>query len=196
MEAILAGMVEGVLVVNEQGRVQLVNAAARRMLRSTGTPSKAGITWRSSGIPTSRRSSARHWGQHDRRACELELARDRRARIIARSRAGPTAAARGAVLVLHDITELRRADQVRRDFVANVSHELRTPLTAIRGYVEALLDEAPHRRGAARSSRSSRATRCGWSGWSATCCGWRASTPARNRSSTSPCRSTSLFDAS
>ena len=46
----------------------------------------------------------------------------------------------GVVLVLHDITDLRRADQVRRDFVANVSHELRTPLTAIRGYVEALLD--------------------------------------------------------
>ena len=43
-----------------------------------------------------------------------------------------------AVLVLHDITDLRRADQIRRDFVANVSHELRTPLTAIRGYVEAL----------------------------------------------------------
>jgi two-component system phosphate regulon sensor histidine kinase PhoR len=42
--------------------------------------------------------------------------------------------------VLHDITELRRADQIRRDFVANVSHELRTPLTAIRGYVEALGD--------------------------------------------------------
>jgi two-component system phosphate regulon sensor histidine kinase PhoR len=49
----------------------------------------------------------------------------------------------GAALVLHDITELKRADQVRRDFVANVSHELRTPLTAIRGYVEALLDESP-----------------------------------------------------
>jgi two-component system phosphate regulon sensor histidine kinase PhoR len=47
------------------------------------------------------------------------------------------------VLVLHDVTDLRRADQVRRDFVANVSHELRTPLTAIRGYVEALLDVTP-----------------------------------------------------
>lgn len=48
--------------------------------------------------------------------------------------------ATGAVLVLHDITDLRRADRIRRDFVANVSHELRTPLTAVRGYVEALLD--------------------------------------------------------
>ena len=40
--------------------------------------------------------------------------------------------------MLHDVTELKRADRIRRDFVANVSHELRTPLTAIRGYVEAL----------------------------------------------------------
>ena len=55
-----------------------------------------------------------------------------------RARGDAGTARHGAVLVLHDITELRRADQIRRDFVANVSHELRTPLTAIRGYVEAL----------------------------------------------------------
>jgi two-component system phosphate regulon sensor histidine kinase PhoR len=47
------------------------------------------------------------------------------------------------VLVLHNVTALRHADQVRRDFVANVSHELRTPLTAVRGAVEALLDVPP-----------------------------------------------------
>jgi two-component system phosphate regulon sensor histidine kinase PhoR len=51
---------------------------------------------------------------------------------------------------MHDITDLKRADQIRRDFVANVSHELRTPLTAIRGYVEALADgetdEGEHQR--------------------------------------------------
>jgi signal transduction histidine kinase len=45
------------------------------------------------------------------------------------------------VLVLHDISDLRRVDRMRRDFVANVSHELRTPLTAVRGYVEALMEE-------------------------------------------------------
>jgi len=45
--------------------------------------------------------------------------------------------------VLHDITDLRHADRMRRDFVANVSHELRTPLTAIQGYVEALQEDEP-----------------------------------------------------
>ena len=43
--------------------------------------------------------------------------------------------------MLHDITDFKRADLIRRDFVANVSHELRTPLTAIKGYAEALLDD-------------------------------------------------------
>ena len=46
----------------------------------------------------------------------------------------------GAVAVFHDVTELRRLETVRREFVANVSHELRTPLTAIRGYAETLKD--------------------------------------------------------
>jgi two-component system phosphate regulon sensor histidine kinase PhoR len=59
---------------------------------------------------------------------------------MARAAAAAGGSEHGAVLVLHDITDLRRADQIRRDFVANVSHELRTPLTAIRGYVEALSD--------------------------------------------------------
>lgn len=48
----------------------------------------------------------------------------------------------GAVMVLHDITEIRRLERARRDFVANVSHEFRTPLTAVRGFAETLLDGA------------------------------------------------------
>ena len=53
-----------------------------------------------------------------------------------------TGEARGVVMVLHDITELRRLEQVRTEFVANVSHEIRTPLTAIHGYLETLIDGA------------------------------------------------------
>ena len=56
----------------------------------------------------------------------------------------------GAVAVLHDVTEIERADRMRRDFIANVSHELRTPLTSISGYVETLLEDTmdipPHAR--------------------------------------------------
>jgi two-component system phosphate regulon sensor histidine kinase PhoR len=55
---------------------------------------------------------------------------------------GPEAAPAGSVLVLHDISELRRLERARRDFVANVSHEFKTPLTAIQGFTETLLEGA------------------------------------------------------
>jgi len=153
MEAILGGMIEGVLVVNEQGRVQLVNTAARRMLRlQDGSEGRHYLEIvRQPDI--AERLGATLRGDTTE-GLELALPRESDRSIIARSAPiltppaqGASAAtravsqpARGAVLVLHDITELRKADRVRRDFVANVSHELRTPLTAVRGYVEALLD--------------------------------------------------------
>jgi two-component system, OmpR family, phosphate regulon sensor histidine kinase PhoR len=137
MEAILAGMVEGVLVVDSGDRVQLVNQAARDMLRLDAS------------------ALGRHYLEcirHPAVVAQLAAVRNQSGRIepavfaegsrVSVARAAPVADAHGraAVLVLHDITDLQRADQIRRDFVANVSHELRTPLTAIRGYVEALGD--------------------------------------------------------
>ncbi|PYR95288.1 MAG: two-component sensor histidine kinase [Acidobacteria bacterium] len=74
---------------------------------------------------------------------ELTGMRDPSTILIARTAPVASPGGRGAVVVFHDITDLRRADQIRRDFVANVSHELRTPLTAIRGYVEAMADADP-----------------------------------------------------
>jgi two-component system, OmpR family, phosphate regulon sensor histidine kinase PhoR len=53
----------------------------------------------------------------------------------------------GAVVLFHDITALKRADEMRRDFVANVSHELRTPLSILRGYIETMLDDPKMSRG-------------------------------------------------
>jgi two-component system, OmpR family, phosphate regulon sensor histidine kinase PhoR len=67
------------------------------------------------------------------------------------AQADSPSASRGVVIVLHEITELRHLEQIRKDFVANVSHELRTPLTAIQGFAETLLtgaleDKANNRR--------------------------------------------------
>ncbi len=139
MEAILSSMVEGVLVVDETGKLQVVNEAARRMLRvesnAVGRPYVEVI--RHPGI-------AEQFGKvlagAPAQAFELAVSRDGAHDLVARL-APVVATGRGAILVLHDVTDLKRADQIRRDFVANVSHELRTPLTAIKGYAEALLDD-------------------------------------------------------
>jgi two-component system phosphate regulon sensor histidine kinase PhoR len=139
MEAILGGMSEGVLVVNQEGRLQLVNAAARRMLKLQDAPEERHYLELIRHPEIASQIGAALGGTHsDGR--ELSLPRQPDSVFIARSAPIRSATARGAVLVLHDITTLRHADRVRRDFVANVSHELRTPLTAVRGYVEALLD--------------------------------------------------------
>jgi two-component system phosphate regulon sensor histidine kinase PhoR len=139
MEAILAGMVEGVIVVDPQARLQLVNDAARQMLKLDevliGRPYIETIR-----LPAIAELVAGVLVGRVPDALQLSPPRDPSRTIMASAAPAAGAAAHGVILVLHDITELRRADQIRRDFVANVSHELRTPLTAIRGYVEALSD--------------------------------------------------------
>jgi two-component system phosphate regulon sensor histidine kinase PhoR len=69
---------------------------------------------------------------------EVQLDSQSRRSFVARAVPVATDRGGGAVLVLHDVTELRQADMVRRDFVANVSHEIRTPLTALSGFVETM----------------------------------------------------------
>jgi len=142
MEAILSGMIEGVLVVDGNGRLQLANRAAQSMLRmdatSIGRPYVEVI--RHPDV-SAQLGTALRGEEADNR--ELALMRDPGRTFVARAAPVARSGGGGAVLVLHDVTDLRRADQIRRDFVANVSHELRTPLTAIRGYVEALLDDRP-----------------------------------------------------
>jgi two-component system phosphate regulon sensor histidine kinase PhoR len=147
MEAILGGMVEGVIVVDAQGRLQLVNEAARQMLRISdpvmGRPYVETVR-----LPAIAELLAATLSGRPADPVQFSPPLDQSRTIIARAASatasppvpGTPAAIFGAVLVLHDITDLRRADQIRRDFVANVSHELRTPLTAIRGYIEALAD--------------------------------------------------------
>ena len=139
MAAILSGMVEGVLVLDHQGRVQMVNRAAQEMLPiDTSAIGRRYLeVIRHPDISAQLAAVLRGESAETR---ELPLGRDASRLFVAR--AAPVGGADGgAVLVLHDITDLKRADQIRRDFVANVSHELRTPLTAIRGYVEALAEE-------------------------------------------------------
>jgi two-component system phosphate regulon sensor histidine kinase PhoR len=141
LSAILSGMVEGVIVIDARGRLVMANGAARDMLKlgddATGQRYQE---WMRQPELFALLAGALDGEQPV--GVEFSLARDPSRTCIAR--AAPAGEPEGgAILVLHDISDLRRADRVRRDFVANVSHELRTPLTAIRGYVEALLEDPP-----------------------------------------------------
>jgi signal transduction histidine kinase len=138
-DAILTGMAEGVMLVNASGRLVLTNPAGRAMLR---LPEAALETHYLELVrqPDVAALVARALAAEHPPAVEIDLDAGSRRTFVAHVVPVDVSRGGGAVLVLRDITDLRRADMVRRDFVANVSHELRTPLTAIRGSVEALLD--------------------------------------------------------
>jgi two-component system phosphate regulon sensor histidine kinase PhoR len=142
-EAIVAAMEEGVLAVDHQGRILVANEMLRRWLQ---LEDPVGRSWETAirqpdvgevlrAVLASGERSAR------------EITTQPRAQVFAITGVPfPDAEGMpsGAVLTFHDVTERRRGDHMRRDFVANASHELRTPLTSIRGFVEALEDGAIH----------------------------------------------------
>ena len=139
LQAVLGSMVEGVLVVNAAGRIVLGNPRLREMLGVWGeVAGRAPLeVIRHAGVDDALRAAAT---TSDVVAREIQLGggegRSIRLHAVAFPQSGPRL---GTVAVFHDMTELRRLEAVRRDFVANVSHELKTPLTAIRGFAETLL---------------------------------------------------------
>jgi two-component system phosphate regulon sensor histidine kinase PhoR len=145
--AILAGMVEGVIAVDAEERVVHMNAVAGRLLRVVPATAEGRRIWEvTRAVEVSQLlDSARRGGRELSGEVRLPTPSGAASGRLIELRASPLRGAgdevAGAVVVLHDVTELRRLEAVRRDFVANVSHELKTPLTAIRGLVETLLDD-------------------------------------------------------
>jgi two-component system phosphate regulon sensor histidine kinase PhoR len=149
LRAVLGGMAEGVIAVDGRRRLLFANAAADRLF---------GLDANSVGrlVPELIRSPQVH------RAVEATLGgpESHRVEITVPSPDGrlrghplvlavqgtplPGSPPPGAVLVFHDVTETRRLERVRQDFVANASHELKTPVASIKAYAETLLDGALH----------------------------------------------------
>ncbi|MBI5379996.1 MAG: HAMP domain-containing protein [Nitrospirae bacterium] len=143
LEGMLASMVEGVMALDARGRVLLVNRAWEAMFASV-----AGIHGRHY-LEVIRSEPLRTLveevlGRCESMGREVTIGTPQERQFLVQASATSACKEGGicAVFVFHDVSDQKRLERVRKDFVANVSHELRTPLTAVRGYVEALLDGA------------------------------------------------------
>ena len=145
-EAVLSSMVEGVLAVDTDERVIAVNAAAARLLDTDPASAEGKSIQEVVRNPDLQHVVAQTLGGH--RPVEADIvmrvgAEERNLQANGTLLHGDDdGGAVGAVVVLNDVTRLKRLEAVRRDFVANVSHELKTPVTSIKGFAETLEDGA------------------------------------------------------
>jgi signal transduction histidine kinase len=134
--AIVDSMVEGVLSSDAKGRILTANPAVRRLLGYGETEQLPDLALL---FRTKEAREALVTVLTGESIADREISLGDRTYLL-NARPLPTG---GAVVVLHDLTRLKRLETVRRDFVANASHELKTPLTAISGYAETLLADEP-----------------------------------------------------
>ena len=153
ISSIVQNLVEGVVAFDSQGQVLFANDSACRILGSDDDQLKGQSVWevvRNQELAALVERS-RDLAIHERQFVEIVLHVPTRMTVEVYGLPFPlTNQKNGSVMVLHDVTQLRRLEQVRAEFIDNVSHELRTPLAAIIGYLETLIDEpsleTPHNR--------------------------------------------------
>ncbi len=138
MQTIFSAIQDALLVVDSKRQVILTNQTFRNLFRapeiSIATPLLEIVR-----DPTLDRLLTDAFSGDGPVRCELTLD-DSQIELHAVATRNDAGEITGALVLFHDITELKKMDQVRRDFVANVSHELRTPLSILRGYIETLLE--------------------------------------------------------
>jgi two-component system phosphate regulon sensor histidine kinase PhoR len=143
IEAIVAAMSAGIIVFDRDARVVLANESIRKLLDIHGDPAGK-IPMELVRHPALEMAVKDALRGTDVPAVDLTTGGGR----VLSAKAAPVRSLSGqtelAVVVFHDLTEIRRTETMRKDFIANVSHEFKTPLTSIRGYAETLIDTAAH----------------------------------------------------
>ncbi len=142
LRTVLNSMLEGVIAVDDAQRVLMINESACRMFRLQENAALHRPLWEQV-----RNQQLSAWLTEALRegksvAGELELPAPALRILHVRAAALPAPEHAGAVIVASDVTELRRLERVRREFVANASHELKTPVASIKAFTETLLDGA------------------------------------------------------
>ncbi len=145
LEAVFASMVEAVIAIDRDERVISMNAAAGRMFSVAQRGAPGRLVQEVIRNVHLHEQFARILGTGEPFEDEIVL-EDGSGQVFLHTNvvtlSGGDGRTIGALMVLNDVTRLRKLERLRSDFVANVSHELKTPITSIRGYVETLLDGA------------------------------------------------------
>jgi len=138
LEAVLSSMIEGVIAIEPNGQVMLANGAACEMLSLTRPEIVRKRLFEIIRIPELLEAIEKTQLQRTLSKTEFNTLAESQKRLSARVSVLADGTRPGIVVVLHDVTSLRKLETVRQDFVANVSHELKTPLASIKAYAETL----------------------------------------------------------
>ena len=144
LAAILGGTIEGVIAIDQKMRILVANDSAATMLQCSPGSAMGRPLIEIVRDETLRRVVAQAMTQREVVKAEIGTLKDGRSTMAVSATPLPGDPCTGVVVILYDITELRRLESLRQEFVANVSHELKTPLSAIRAYAETLRDGAIH----------------------------------------------------
>ncbi|WP_243386470.1 ATP-binding protein [Bacillus kexueae] len=138
---ILSSMADGVITLNIDGTILVTNPPAERFLQAWYYEQEMKVEKGEELPPEVRELFQQVVSTQREQITEVQV--QGRTWVVIMSSLYNQANVRGAVVVLRDMTEERRLDKLRKDFIANVSHELRTPISMLQGYSEAILDDIP-----------------------------------------------------